>query len=345
MPPSRQFASDTTCGVHPEVVAALSAAAGGHVGSYSDDPYTERAVAALRRHFGPRADVYFVFNGTAANVTALKALLRSHQAVLCDAGSHVFYDETGAAEAIIGCKLIPVASPDGKLTPKLLEPHLERIGDQHAVQPYVVSLSQATEQGTVYTPAEIRSLTDFAHGKGLLVHMDGARLANAAAFLDVPLAALTAEVGVDVVSFGGTKNGLMGADAVIFLEPALGRDFKYVRKQGLQLASKMRFLSAQFEALMSGDLWLRNARQANAMARLLARLVREIPGITLAREPEANGVFVRMAADRAERLRETHSFATWDPALGEVRWMCGYDATEADVRAFADAVRRVMETR
>lgn len=345
MAPDRQFASDNTGGVHPEVLAALTAAAGGNVGSYSDDPYTERAVAAMKRHFGARADVHFVFNGTAANVCALKAIMRSHHAVISDANSHLHYDETGAAEAIVGCKVLGVACPETKLTPGLIEPHLERLGDQHAVQPHVISISQATEQGTVYSVAEVRALAGFAHGRGLRLHMDGARLANAAAALDVPILALTAGAGVDVVSFGGTKNGLMGADAVVFLNPALGADFKYVRKQALQLASKMRFLSVQFEALMSGDLWLRNARQANAMARLLARLVREVPGITLSREPQANGVFARMPADRADRLREQYSFATWDAALGEVRWMCGFDATEADVRAFVEAVRRVMETR
>lgn len=340
--PSRQFASDNTAGVHPEVMAAIAAANQGHVGSYSDDPYTARAVAAFRKHFGEQAEVFLMFNGTAANVLALKHLVRTYQAVVCSAESHIWYDECGAAEAVIGCKLMPVPPVDGKLTPELVQPLLERGEDAHASQPKVISISQTTEVGTLYTAAEVRALADLAHARGLLLHMDGARVANAAAALDVPLAAFTRDAGVDVLSFGGTKNGLMCGEAVVFFDPARAAEFKFTRMQGLQLASKMRFIGAQFEALLSGDLWLRNARRANKMASLLARLVREVPGIELAREPQANAVFARLPVDAAARLRESHAFHTWDPAVNEVRWMCGFDATEADVHAFVAAVRRAM---
>ena len=340
---SRQFASDNTAGVHPEILKAIAEANAGHVGAYSDDPYTERAQAAFRAHFGPETEAHLVFNGTAANVLALKALVRTHHGVICGDFSHVCYDECGSAEAVIGCKLMPVATGiDGKLTPEKVRVWLERGTDAHGSQPKALTFAQTTEAGTVYSLAEIRALTGLAHERGLIVHMDGARVANAAAALDLPLASFTRDAGVDVLSFGGTKNGLMFGDAVVFFDRALAADFKYVRMQGMQLASKMRFIAAQFIALLEGDLWLRNAQNANRMALLLASLVRDVPGLELAREPEANAVFARLPPDRAARLRETHAFLTWDAPTNEVRWMCGFDCTEADVHAFADAVRRAM---
>ena len=344
--PNRQFASDNTAGAHPEVLAAIAAANAGHAGAYSDDPYTARAVEAFRQHFGAQAEVFLVFNGTAANVLALKHIVKTYQAVVCSAESHVWYDECGAAEAVIGCKLLPVPPVHGKLTPDAVRPWLERGDDAHASQPKVISIAQTTEVGTVYTAAEVSALADLAHARGVYLHMDGARVANAAAALDVPLAAFTRDAGVDVLSFGGTKNGLMFGEAVVFLNPVLAVDFKFTRMQGLQLASKMRFIGAQFEALLRGDLWLRNARNANKMASLLARLVREVPGVEVAHEPQANAVFARVPVDVAARLRERYAFHTWDTppdtSVNEVRWMCGFDATEADVRAFADAVRRAF---
>lgn len=340
---SRQFASDNTAGVHPEILTALVAANAGHCGSYSDDPWTARAVAAFRRHFGEKAEVFLVFNGTAANVLALKHLVRTYQAVVCSSESHIWYDECGAAEAVIGCKLMPVTPENGKIAPEGLLPWIERGEDQHAAQPKVVSISQTTEQGSVYSVAEIRALAELAHSKRMLLHMDGARVANAAAALDLPLAAFTRDAGVDVLSFGGTKNGLMYGEAIVFFDPALAADFKFTRMQGLQLASKMRFVGAQFEALLGGDLWLRNARNANKMASLLARLVREIPGVELAHEPQANAVFARLPVDASARLRESYAFHVWDPPVNELRWMCGFDTTEADVHAFVAAVRQAMD--
>ncbi len=343
MSASRQFASDNTAGVHPDVMRAIAEANRGHAGAYSDDPYTERAVAAFRKHFGDDCDAFLVYNGTAANVLALKSVVRTHHAVLCTEFAHIWYDECGAAEALVGCKLMPLATGnDGKLTPERVAPLFDRLGDQHGSQPRVVSISQTTEVGTVYSVSEVRTLSDLAHSRGLLLHMDGARVCNAAAALDLPLRAFTRDAGVDVLSFGGTKNGAMCAEAVVFFNRALGADFRFIRKQMLQLSSKMRFIAAQFDALLSGDLWLRNARNANTMASLLASLVRDVPGIELAREPEANAVFARLPPGCAARLRETYAFHTWDAATNEVRWMCGFDATEADVRAFADAVRRAM---
>ena len=338
----RHFASDNSAGVHPEVLAALQAANSGHVLAYGHDPATERVADLFRRHFGPSARPWLVFTGTAANVLGLQALAQPHHAVICADGAHINVDECGAPERFTGCKLVPVTTEDGKLRPPDIVGLLGGRGDEHRVQPRVVSISQSTELGTVYTLAEVEALAATCHLHGLLLHMDGARLANAAVALDAPLDRVTTWAGVDVVSFGGTKNGLMAAEAVVFLNGLDPIDMPFIRKQGMQLASKMRFLAAQFEALLGTDLWHRNATQANRMARLLAERVRSSPGVTITRPVEANGVFARIAPEHIPALQREAWFYVWDQAASEVRWMTSWDTTEADVERFAAAVHRIL---
>lgn len=338
----RAFASDNNAGAHPEVLAALAAANAGHARSYGHDPLTDQAREVFRLHFGPAADAWFVFNGTAANVLGLAAVTRPHEAIICSDGAHINVDECGAPERFTGCKLIPVRCPDGKLRPADLPPLLRGIGDEHRVQPRVVSITQATELGTVYTAGEIRALADAAHAQGLLLHLDGARLANAAVSLELPLRALTTDAGVDLLSFGGTKNGLLGAEAIVFPQGAGGDAMAFIRKQGMQLASKMRFLAAQFIALLGGDLWQRNAGHANRMARLLAEQVQGVAGITLTQPVEANGVFARVPPEHIPALQERAFFYVWNPETSEVRWMTAWDTTDQDIATFAAAVREIV---
>nr|WP_239161812.1 low specificity L-threonine aldolase [Acrocarpospora phusangensis] len=337
-PAVTSFASDNYAGVHPEVMEAIALANGGHQISYGDDVYTEALQGIFQRHFGERAEAFPVFNGTAANVVSLRAMCAPWEAVVCAESAHINTDEGGAPEMVAGLKLLPVPTPDGKLTPGLIDRQAWGFGDVHRAQPKVVSISNATELGTLYTPDEIKAVCEHAHRLGLLVHLDGARLANAAAALDVPLRALTTDAGVDVISFGGTKIGLLLGEAVVVLNPDAASGLPYLRKTSMQLASKMRFVSVQFEALLAGDLWLRNARQANAMAQRLAAAVRGIDGVTVTRAVQANAVFAQLDPAAADRLRERYRFYTWNADTGEVRWMCAYDITAADVDAFAAAV-------
>jgi len=338
-PEVRGFASDNYAGVHPEVLAALAAANGGHQTSYGADVYTARLTEVLARELGAPVEVYPVFNGTGANVLSLQSMLPRWGAVICAESAHINTDENGAPERVGGLKLLTVPTTDGKLTPELVDRHAWGFGDEHRAQPGVVSLTQSTELGTVYSVQEIRALADHAHSLGMSVHLDGARLANAAAALDVPLRALTTDAGVDVVSLGGTKNGLLGAEAVVVVNPAASTGLTYLRKVDMQLPSKMRFLSAQLLALFDGDLWLRSARHANAMAVRLSDAVRDIPGVTITRAPQANAVFAVLPPGVADRLRPRFRFYDWNPATGEVRWMCAFDTTEADVDAFVAAIR------
>lgn len=337
-PSARGFASDNYAGIHPEILAALGEANGGHQGAYGADVYTQRLQEVVRGHFGERAEAFPVFNGTGANVVSLQAMTRRWAAVICAESAHIHTDEGGAPEKVGGLKLHTVPTPDGKLTPELIDLQAWGFGDEHRAQPHVVSITQSTELGTLYTADEIADLCAHAHGLGLLVHLDGARLANAAAALDVPLRALTADAGVDVVSYGGTKNGLMLGEAVVVVNPDAVAGMTYLRKTSMQLASKMRFVSAQLIALLEGDLWLRNARQSNAMARRLYEAVRGLPGVTITREPQVNAVFAIIPEDVAERLRKRFPFYTWNQQTGEVRWMCSFDTTAADVDAFAAAL-------
>lgn len=339
----RSFASDNNSGIHPAVVAALQAANAGDAVGYGDDPWTAAATARFRHLFGADAAVYFVFNGTGANVLGLSCVLEPFQAVLCARGAHIDVDECGAPERAIGCKLIPVATPDGKLTPALIAPHLTGFGVQHHVQPGAISIAQSTELGTVYTAAEIRAIADVAHAHRMVVHVDGARIANAAAALALPVRAFIRDAGVDVVSFGGTKNGLMLGEAVVLFEPRFAERAVYLRKQQMQLASKMRFIAAQFDALLAGDLWLANASQANRMAALLARRLGDVPEVAITRPVQANAVFAIVPRAIIAPLQQEYFFYVWDEARSEVRWMTSFDTTEADVAEFVAAVQRAVD--
>ena len=340
---ARGFASDNSATVHPLVLAAIANVNVGHAVGYGHDEFSQRVEALIAGQFGDGARAFLVFNGTAANVLSLRAACRPWGAAICSESSHLNVDEGGAPEAIAGVKLLTLGGEDGKLTPEHAERRIERVGDEHAVQPRVLSLSQCTELGTVYTVQETRALADLAHAHGLVLHMDGARLSNAAAALGRPLSALTADVGVDILSFGGTKNGLLGAEAVVIVNAELAEGFQYLRKQSLQLASKMRYLAAQFEALLTDELWLRCARQANAMAARLAQGVGSVPGVTITRPVQTNAVFARLPPEATAALRERFAFYTWDESAGEVRWMCSWDTTEEDVESFTAAIRKALD--
>ena len=342
MKPKRSFASDNNAMVHPEVLEAIRRANDGHVVGYGDDPYTEAAVAKFRENFGDDVQVFFVFNGTAANVLSLQALARPYQAVLCPELSHIYTDECGAPERLTGCKLIPLPAPDGKLTVEAVGQAYHGIGDQHHVQPRVISITQSTEMGTVYKPGEVEALARFAHERKMFLHMDGARISNAVTALGLTLRQATRDLGVDVLSFGGTKNGLMGVEAVVFFRPELAEDFKFLRKQGMQLASKMRFMAVQMDALLTGELWKRNALHANRMAKLLEAEVSKIPGVTIVYPVEANGVFARIPHASIAAIQERYFFYVWSEEESVVRWMCSFDTTEEDVREFAAFVGEVV---
>jgi threonine aldolase len=341
MKPIRSFASDNNAGVHPQVLEALARANVGHVVGYGDDAYTARAVEKFREHLGD-VEVFFVFNGTGANVLSLQALTRSYQAVICTEAAHIYTDECGAPEKLTGCKLLPVATTSGKLTVADIEHHYHGLGDQHHVQPRAVSITQATEMGTVYRPEEIRAIAEFVHARGMFLHMDGARIANAAASLELGLRECTGDLGVDVLSFGGTKNGLMGAEAVVFFKKRLSEDFLFWRKQGMQLASKMRFLAVQFETLLSDDLWRRSALHANRMARMLEEEIRRVPGVKVVYPVEANGVFAQLPKAAIPKIQEQYFFYVWNEAQGVVRWMCSFDTTEEDIREFCGFVKETL---
>ncbi len=338
-PARRGFASDNYSGVHPEVLDAIAAANQGHQSSYGNDAYTARLQQVVQRHFGAQASAFPMFNGTGANVTGLQAALPRWGAVVCAKTAHINVDEGGAPEKVAGLKLYAVPTDDGKLTPALLDAEAWGYGDEHRAQPLAVSITQSTELGTLYTPDEIAALAAHAHDLGMVVHLDGARLSNAAAALGVPFAAFTTDAGVDLLSLGGTKNGALGAEAIVVLAPDKVAGLPYLRKANMQLASKMRFVSAQLVALYEGELWLRSACHANAMAARLRAAVDGIPGVEFSQPTQANGVFVRLPEGVADAVRNEFFFYDWDGSRREVRWMCSFDTTEADVDAFAGLVR------
>jgi threonine aldolase len=337
------FASDNNAGVHPRVLAALAAANGGHVASYGDDELTQRAEAAFRKLLGDDARVFFAFNGTGANVVALAAALRPFQAVICPEAAHLAVDECGAYERFGAGKLLTVAVAGGKLTPDDVERHVRGVGDQHHVQPGAISISQSTEVGTVYTVEELRALGAVARKHRLFFHVDGARLANAVAALGGDVRAMLADTGIDACTFGGTKNGMMFGEAIVFPKHHPAVDvLAYTRKQGMQLASKMRFVSAQFEALLNDGLWLQNASHANAMAKLLAARLRDLDDVVqLAYPVEANAVFPVLPRHAIEPLQRVRRFYMWDAERDVARWMTAWDTTSEDVHTFADAVWRI----
>ncbi len=341
--PRRGFASDNNAGVHPEILEAMSRVNRGHVRAYGDDAYTGSVVRKFEEHFGENIAVFFTFNGTGANVLGLQALTRPYHAVLCSDYAHIYTDECGAPEKHTGCKLIPLPHQAGKITLDQVRHAYHGIGDQHHVQPRVISITQSTEMGTVYQPEEIQALARFAHEREMFLHMDGARIANAAAALKQNLRQASRDLGVDVLSFGGTKNGAVGGEAVVFFRPEAATDFLYLRKQSMQLASKMRFIAAQFEALLTGDLWLRGAQNANRMARVLEAELRRLPDVKIAWKVEANGVFAQIPRHAVERIMQRYFFYMWIEEECIVRWMCSFDTTEEDVREFVAFVAEAVK--
>lgn len=339
--PTRSFASDNNAGIHPEVLDAIARANLGHVIAYGADPYTQSAIAKFEELFGSDIDVFFTFNGTGANVLGLQALTRPYHAILCTDYAHIYMDECGAPEKHTGCKLIPLPHQNGKVTVEAVRRAYHGIGDQHHVQARVISITQSTEMGTVYQPQEIEALARFAHERDMFLHMDGARIANAAVSLRQTLRQATRDLGVDVLSFGGTKNGIMGGEAVVFFDRALAADFRFLRKQGMQLASKMRFIAVQFEALLTDDLWRRSAEHSNRMARLLEHELQGIPQVRIAWKVESNGVFAQIPAQAIEKIKEQYFFYPWIEEQSIVRWMCSFDTTEEDVKRF---IKLVAET-
>jgi threonine aldolase len=340
---SRSFASDNNAGVHPQILDAIIAANQGHVVAYGDDPFTAAATKEFRKLFGNDVEVFFVFGGTGANVLGLKAITQPYHAVLCAETAHINVDECGAPERFTGCKLLAARTQDGKLRPDDLKPFLHGVGFEHHVQPRVVSISQATEMGTVYTPAEVKALAEFAHGREMFLHMDGARISNAAASLRVSPKKITKDAGVDVLSFGGAKNGMMYGEAVVFFDKSLATDFKYQRKQGTHLPSKMRFISAQFEALLTDELWRRNAEHANRMAQKLAHELEQIPQIRITQKVESNGVFAIVPPQFVSLLQQKYFFYVWNEETSEVRLMTSFDTTEEDIAAFVGLVKKIVK--
>lgn len=339
----RSFASDNNAGVHAEVIEAIRAANEGHVVAYGDDPFTARAVKVFQKHFGKDIAVYFVFGGTGANVLGLKSITNSYEAVVCAETAHINVDECGAPEKFTGCKLLSAHTADGKLKPEHIEPFLHGVGFEHHVQPRVVSVSQATEMGTVYTKNELKTLARFAHDHNMLLHVDGARIANAAVSLNASLKEITVDVGVDVLSFGGAKNGMMYGEAVVFFDKKRAADFKYIRKQGMHLPSKMRFISAQFEALLSGDLWRRSAAHSNRLARLLASELEKVPNVRITQPVESNGVFAEIPAKYVPALQKKYFFYVWNEETSECRFMASFDTTEDDIRDFVALLRKTVK--
>lgn len=332
----RGFASDNNSGVHPAVMKEILRVNSGHVVGYGDDPFTGMAKEMLRKELGPETEIYFVFTGTAANVLGLAGVTKSWNSVITAYTAHIEGDECGAPEKFTGCKLLTVDTPDGKVRPEMLKRHMHGIDFEHHSQPAVISISQATEMGTIYTVEEIKRLADYAHDNNMLLHMDGARLANAAVALGLPFRTFTTDAGVDLLSFGGTKNGMMYGEAVCFLKPGLTQGFKFLRKQGMQLASKMRFISAQYIAWLSDGLWKECATHSNTMAKELEKRLREIKGVTITQKVESNGVFVIMPHEVAERLRREYFFYPWNEQLSEYRLMTSWDTTSDDVEHLAE---------
>jgi threonine aldolase len=339
----RGFASDNNAGVHPDVLKEIISSNSGHVIGYGSDVYTEQATNIFKEQFGSSTETFFVFTGTAANVLGLSGIMKSWNSVITASTAHLEGDECGAPEKFIGCKVLVVDTPDGKITPELIERHMHGLDFEHHSQPNVISITQSTEMGTVYTVTEISRIAYFAHERGMLLHMDGARLANAAVSLNLPFKAFTTDAGVDVLSFGGTKNGMMCGESICFLKPGLSGDFKYIRKQGMQLASKMRFISAQYIGYFRNDLWKRCAANSNAMARMLADKLNLIPQVKITQEVQSNGVFVIMPAAVAEKMTEHYFFYPWDEKKSEYRLMASWDTEEKDIENFITLLKRELK--
>ena len=338
----RGFGSDNHSGFCPEVLEAIVRVNEGHALAYGDDEYSSTTEKKFQQAFGAQAKVFFAFNGTGCNTLCIDAMLRSHEAVVCAETAHINVDECGAPQRIVGCRLLTVPTPDGKLTPELVKTRLHGFGFEHHSQPKLISITQPTELGTLYSLDEIKALVALAKQHGMLVHIDGARLGNAAVALGCSFKEMTTDLGVDAVSFGGTKNGLMMGEAVVLLNPALVEGFKYRRKQAMQLCSKMRFVAVQFDAYFENDLWKRNAEHSNRMAQLLYKAVKDIPGVKVVYPVQANGVFVQLPRKVWTELQKHYFFYDWDESADIVRWMCAFDTTEADINAFVSLLKKLM---
>jgi threonine aldolase len=339
----RGFASDNNAGIHPDILNEIISANSGHVIGYGSDIYTEKALNVFKEHFGNSTETFFVFTGTAANVLSLSGITRSFNSVITASTAHLEQDECGAPEKFTGCKVLTVDTPDGKICTDFLERHMHGFDFEHHSQPKVISITQATEMGTVYTSQEIRVIADFAHSRGMLLHMDGARIANASVSLNLPFKTFTTDAGVDVLSFGGTKNGLMFGEAVCFLKPGLSTEFKYIRKQGMQLASKMRFISAQYIAYFRDELWKKCASHSNAMAGILAERLRQFSEIKITQKVQSNGVFAIMPSDVAEKIRKDYFFYPWNEKTSEYRLMASWDTTKEDIEDFIISLSKELE--
>ena len=342
----RGFGSDNHSGISPEILKAIADANVDHALAYGDDEWCIRTEELFRQHFGPQAKVYFVFNGTGANVLNIDAMCRSHEAVVCAETAHINVDECGAPQRVVGCRLLTVDTPDGKLTPDLVRTRLHGFGFEHHSQPRAISITQSTELGTLYTLDEIRALADLAHSYNMYLHVDGARLANAAVALGCTFKEMTTDLGVDCLSFGGTKNGMLMGESVVILNPALDVDLKYRRKQMTQLCSKMRFVAAQFEAYLNTGLWRRNAEHSNRMAQLLysqlSSLTPQQPSLKIMYPVQVNSVFVQLPAEVWHALQKEYFFYDWDEAQNVVRWMCSFDTTEEDITGFVSALKKLL---
>jgi len=338
----RSFASDNNSGVHPDILKAIEKANKGHALAYGDDEYTKEADKKFQEHFGD-VDTYFLFNGTAANVLGLKAMTSSYNSIICAETAHINTSECNAVEIFTGCKLLIVPSKDGKITVDQIESQMYLLGEQHHAQPKVVSITQPTEYGIVYTKEEIKKLAEFVHSHKMLLHIDGARLANAAAALGTKLKDITGDIGVDVLSFGGTKNGIMSGEAIIFFNRKLSSDFKYIRKQGMQLTSKMRYISTQFIELLSNDLWLKNAQHANKMAKVLESEIRKVSEVKITQKVETNAIFAIFPKESIPIIREKYYFYTWNEAISEVRLMTSFDTEEKDILDFIKILKETIK--
>lgn len=327
----RSFASDNNSGVHPLIMDAIVKANDNHAVGYGDDPWTEKATAKIKEVFGEEASPFFVFNGTGANSVALQAVTRSFNSILCAETAHIYVDECGAPARMTGCALIPIPTPDGKLTPALLKPHLHNFGVCHHSQPKAVYISQVSELGTIYTIEEVRAIADLLHQYQMYLHMDGARLANACAYLGCSMKEVTVDAGVDILSFGGTKNGMMMGEAVISFRPEISENLQYFRKQSAQLASKLRYLSAQFIPYLENNLWLENARKANESAKKLADVLKQYPQIRFTQKVESNQLFFIIPEEPLKRLQEKYFFYMWNEAIQEARLVTSWDTTDEDI--------------
>ena len=344
MPINFEFGSDNHSGVHPDIMKAIKLANVDYTVAYGDDIYTDRAIKRFKEHFGNNIDVYFVTNGTAANILGIKAITESYNSIFSAESAHLNVHECCGPEKFTGCKLTTIPTENGKLNVDILKPHIIGIGDPHMAQPKVISITQSTELGTVYTPQEIKDLSDFAHSKNMLLHMDGARLCNAAASLDLNFKKITTDVGVDLLSFGGTKNGMMFGDAVIFFDKELSRNFEFIRKQGMQLTSKMRFISAQFQALLSNNLWLKNANHANSMAQMLYSEIKANSHIKITQKVQVNAIFAILLKKHIKNLQKKYFFHVFNKQKSEVRWMCSFNTTKKDVLDFAEEIKRTVKS-